>query len=39
MNDQKKKALASAVGQIERQFGKNACIRIGDVQRWPNTQT
>tara|TARA_R110002124_G_scaffold128157_19_gene288725 strand:+ start:21920 stop:22957 length:1038 start_codon:yes stop_codon:yes gene_type:complete len=30
MSDQKKKALASAMAQIERQFGKNAVIRMGD---------
>jgi recombination protein RecA len=31
MDEQKKKALASALGQIERQFGKNAVIRMGDA--------
>lgn len=30
MNDQKKKALAVALGQIEKQFGKNAVMRMGD---------
>ncbi|MPQ69335.1 recombinase RecA [Pseudomonas sp. MWU12-2323] len=33
MDDQKKKALASALGQIERQFGKNAVMRMGDAPR------
>lgn len=33
MDEQKKKALASALGQIERQFGKNAVIRYGDKPR------
>ena len=33
MNEEKKKALASALGQIERQFGKNAVQRLGDKPR------
>lgn len=33
MDDQKKKALAAALGQIERQFGKNAVMRMGDHER------
>ena len=31
MDDNRKKALASALGQIERQFGKGAIMRMGDV--------
>ena len=30
MDDNKKKALAAALGQIEKQFGKGAVIRMGD---------
>ncbi|CUS49112.1 MAG: recombination protein RecA [Idiomarinaceae bacterium HL-53] len=30
MNDNKQKALAAALGQIERQFGKGAIMRLGD---------
>ncbi len=30
MDDNRKKALASALGQIERQFGKGAVMRLGD---------
>lgn len=30
MDDNKKKALAAALGQIERQFGKGAVMRMGD---------
>ncbi|KQW20017.1 MULTISPECIES: recombinase RecA [Pseudomonas] len=33
MDDQKKKALAAALGQIEKQFGKNAVMRMGDHER------
>nr|WP_192963293.1 recombinase RecA [Pseudomonas fluorescens]CEK42091.1 RecA protein [Pseudomonas fluorescens SBW25] len=33
MDEAKKKALASALGQIEKQFGKNAVIRMGDKPR------
>jgi RecA/RadA recombinase len=29
MDDNKKKALAAALGQIERQFGKGAVMRMG----------
>ncbi|WP_020395425.1 recombinase RecA [Thiolinea disciformis] len=31
MDDNKKKALAAALGQIERQFGKGAVMRMGDA--------
>lgn len=30
MDDNKKKALAAALGQIEKQFGKGALMRLGD---------
>ena len=30
MDEQRKKALAAALGQIERQFGKGAVMRMGD---------
>jgi recombination protein RecA len=30
MDDNKKRALAAALGQIERQFGKGAVMRMGD---------
>lgn len=33
MDEQKKKALASALGQIEKQFGKGAVQRMGDAPR------
>lgn len=33
MDDSKKKALASALGLIEKQFGRNAVIRMGDKPR------
>lgn len=33
MDESKKKALASALGQIEKQFGKGAVIRMGDKPR------
>jgi len=33
MDDKKKKALAAALGQIERQFGKGAVMRMGDHDR------
>ena len=31
MDDNRKKALSAALGQIERQFGKGAVMRMGDV--------
>ncbi|MCB1877584.1 MAG: recombinase RecA [Chromatiales bacterium] len=31
MDDNRKKALAAALGQIEKQFGKGAVMRMGDV--------
>jgi len=33
MDDNKKKALSAALGQIERQFGKGAVMRMGDHDR------
>ena len=30
MDDNRKKALAQALGQIEKQFGKGAVMRMGD---------
>ncbi len=32
MDENRKKALAAALGQIERQFGKGAVMRLGDQQ-------
>ena len=32
MDDNKKKALNAALGQIEKQFGKGAVMRMGDAQ-------
>ena len=31
MDDNKEKALAAALGQIERQFGKGSVMRLGDA--------
>ncbi|GIT48757.1 MAG: hypothetical protein Ct9H300mP14_06850 [Gammaproteobacteria bacterium] len=31
MDDNKKKALAAALGQIEGQFGKGSVMRLGDA--------
>lgn len=33
MDDNRKKALAAALGQIEKQFGKGSVMRMGDQQR------
>ena len=30
MDDNKQKALAAALGQIEKQFGKGSVMRLGD---------
>jgi recombination protein RecA len=35
VDEQKKKALESALKQIEQQFGKGACMRLGDNPRVP----
>ena len=32
MDDNRKKALAAALGQIEKQFGKGSVMRLGDNQ-------
>ena len=32
MDDQKRKALSAALGQIEKQFGKGSVMRMGDVK-------
>ena len=32
MDDNKKRALAAALGQIEKQFGKGSIMRLGDTQ-------
>ena len=34
-NDNKDKALAAALTQIERQFGKGSMMRLGDTDREP----
>ena len=33
MDEQKKKALAMALGQIQKQFGNGAVMRMGDQDR------
>ena len=33
MDDNRKKALAAALGQIDRQFGKGAVMRMGDQKQ------
>ncbi|WP_432443916.1 hypothetical protein [Pseudomonas aeruginosa] len=33
MNEQRNKALQAALGQIEKQFGKGAVMRMGDHER------
>ena len=32
MDNNKEKALAAALGQIERQFGKGSVMRLGDAE-------
>ena len=34
MDDNKQKALAAALGQIERQFGKGSIMRLATALRW-----
>ena len=36
MDDNRKKALAAALGQIEKQFGKGSVMRMGDAGAIPN---
>ena len=38
MEEDKKKALVAALGQIERQFGKGAVMRMGDGTTLPNIE-
>lgn len=38
MDDQKKKALSAALGQIEKQFGKGSVMRMGDSNAAPNIE-
>ena len=35
MDERQQKALSSAIGQIEKQFGKGAVMRMGDCEREP----
>jgi len=39
MDDNRKKALAAALSQIERQFGKGSVMRMGDEGAIPNVET
>jgi len=39
MDDNRKKALAAALTQIERQFGKGSVMRMGDEGAIPNVET
>ena len=39
MDDNRKKALAAALSQIERQFGKGSVMRMGDEGAVPNIET
>ena len=36
-NSNKEKALAAALSQIERQFGKGSMMRLGDTDRGVDT--
>ncbi len=38
MDEQKKKALSAALGQIEKQFGKGSVMRMGDENAIPNVE-
>ncbi|MGV6859670.1 MAG: recombinase RecA [bacterium] len=38
MDEQRKKALAAALGQIERQFGKGTVMRMGDGSALPDVE-
>ena len=38
MDDNRKKALAAALGQIEKQFGKGSVMRMGDAGAIPNIE-
>ncbi len=37
--DEKKKALDAAIGQIEKQFGKGAVMKLGDPSAQMNVET
>ena len=39
MDSNKAKALSAALGQIEKQFGKGAVMRLGDAERVQNIDT
>ena len=39
MDDNKRKALSAALGQIEHQFGKGAVMRMGDTRGPPVIST
>jgi recombination protein RecA len=39
MDDNRKKALAAALGQIEKQFGKGSVMRMGDAGAIPNIES
>ena len=39
MDDNRKKALAAALSQIERQFGKGSVMRMGDDGAFPDIET
>ncbi len=39
MDDNRKKALSAALGQIEKQFGKGAVMRLGDSAASRNIET
>lgn len=38
MDDNRKKALSAALGQIEKQFGKGSVMRLGDEGSMPNIE-
>jgi recombination protein RecA len=38
MEDNRKKALAAALGQIEKQFGKGSVMRLGDAETVPDME-
>jgi len=38
MDDNRKKALAAALGQIEKQFGKGSVMRMGDASAIRNVE-
>ena len=39
MDDNRKKALAAALGQIEKQFGKGSVMRLGDAGAWRDIES